>query len=163
MTRIRPGKPADRPVEVPTGRQAVADHDAGEELTGTPALPIPTLTTTARRAEPRYTLTPIDRDGRLADRSALGYLGWVAGWPVAWNVDCGPIAIAQSGAGAHVDRRGHLRLPLPLRRICRIASGDRVLLAADCEADELLVIPSWVLHRMIRAGRGEPGGVAGDE
>lgn len=163
MTRGRLGKPADRRVEVPAGRHAIVDHGSGEELTGTPALPIPALTATSRDGEPRYAMTPIDRDGRLADRSVVAYLGWIADWTVAWNVESGPIVIARSGAGAHVDRRGHLRLPLALRRVCRIASGDRVLLAANREADELLVIPSWVLTRMIRAGSRAPIGAAGYE
>jgi hypothetical protein len=159
MTRGQPSNVADVAVEVPAGRPGGGNLGAGGELTGAPGLPIPVLEATLPCAEPCYVMTPIDRDGRLADRSVLALLGWVVGTAVALDVEPGPIVIGRSGRGIHVDRRGHLRLPLALRRTCRITSGDRLLLAAHQEAGELHVIPSWVLTRMIQARCRAPSGV----
>jgi hypothetical protein len=125
--------------------------------TAPPRLPIPVLVDAGPPVEARHVVTPVDRDGRLADRSLLAFLGCSAGVAIALTVEPGPIVIARPGAGVRVDRRGHLHLPIAVRHACGIAPGDRVLLAADRHAGELLIIPGRVVTRMIDASRHPPG------
>ena len=122
-----------------------------------PRLPIPVLVDAGPPVETRYVVTPVDRDGRLADRSPLTFLGWSPGVAIALMVEPGPIVTAKLGAGVRVDRRGHLHLPISVRHAYGIAPGDRVLLAADQHAGELLIVPGRVLTRMIDAYRHAPG------
>jgi hypothetical protein len=125
--------------------------------TAPPRLPIPVLVDAGSPVEARHVVTPVDRDGRLADRSLLTFLGWSPGVEIALRVEPGPIVIARPGAGVWVDRRGHLHLPAAMRHSFGIAPGDRVLLAADQRAGELLIIPGRVLTKMIDAYRNAPG------
>ncbi len=122
-----------------------------------PRLPLPALADAFRGVEARYVVTPLDRDGRLADRSVLTLMGWSAGQTVALVVEPGPIMIARDGPGVRIDRRGHLSLPVSVRRTCQITPGDRVLLVADQRAGELLVIPSRAVTHMIEVYRHPPG------
>jgi len=45
-----------------------------------PKLPIPVLVDAGPPVEVRHVVTPVDRDGRLAGRSPLTFLGWSPGW-----------------------------------------------------------------------------------
>ena len=116
-------------------------------------LPIPALRDGAREAGIYCVITPADRDGRLAARSALTFLGWSAGQAVELAIGPGPIVVARTGRDVRVNPRGHLRLPLAVRRRCRIATGDRVLLVANQQRGELLVIPMAVLDDMVAVRR----------
>jgi hypothetical protein len=126
-------------------------------VTAPPRLPIPVLVDAGPPVETRHVVTPVDRNGRLADRSLPIFLGWSPEVEIALTVEPGPIVIARPGTGVRVDRRGHLHLPAAVRHSCGIAPGDRVLLAADHRAGELLIIPGRVLTRMIDAYRHAPG------
>ena len=125
--------------------------------TAPPRLPIPVLVDAGPQVETRHVVTPVDRDGRLADRSLLTLLGWSPGVEIALTVEPGPIVTAKPGAGVQVDPRGHLHLPIAVRHAYGITPGDRVLLAADRHAGELLIIPGRVLTKMIDAYRHAPG------
>jgi bifunctional DNA-binding transcriptional regulator/antitoxin component of YhaV-PrlF toxin-antitoxin module len=148
--RSVPRQPHAEPLRHPGG---------GQELKAAPSLPIPVLTDVSqgadvsRDAQTRYVVTSVDRDGRLADRSVTTFMGWSGGQTVEWAVEPTLVVIARTGAGARVNRRGHLRLPLTVRRACAIAAGDRVLVAGDQRQGELLVIPSAVLTSIIDAYR----------
>jgi bifunctional DNA-binding transcriptional regulator/antitoxin component of YhaV-PrlF toxin-antitoxin module len=98
-------------------------------------------------------VTPVDRDGRLAARSVVTFLGWSAGEAVELAIGPGPIVLARTGGDIRVNPRGHLRLPLAVRRRCRIVTGDRVLLVANQQRGELLVIPMAVLDDMLAGHR----------
>lgn len=121
-----------------------------------PRLPIPALEAAALQSEAGHVVTPVDRDGRLADRSLLRFLGWTAGVQIALTIEPGPILIARPGAGVRVDRRGHLHMPAAVRHAYAIVPGDRVLLAAHPETAELLIIPGRVVTAMIEAHRHPP-------
>ncbi|MFY1692796.1 hypothetical protein [Plantactinospora sp. WMMB782] len=100
----------------------------------------------------RCVVTPVDRDGRLADRSALRFMGWAAGHTVELAIEPGPsgsIVVARTGRTVRINPRGHLRLPLTVRRACRIAAKDRVLLCANPRRNELLVVPMATVHDMV--------------
>lgn len=116
-------------------------------------LPIPVLPDAPPGTRTRWVVTPVDRDGRLADRSALTFMHWSSGREVALTVEPGPIVVARRGRGVRLNSRGHLRLPLTVRRTCRIAAGDRMLVAANLHWVELLVIPMAALDAMVAAFR----------
>ncbi|WP_148083361.1 hypothetical protein [Micromonospora sp. Llam0] len=98
-------------------------------------------------------VTPIDRDGRLAARSVVTLMGWSAGQTMDLTTEPGPIVVARTGRTVRINRRGFLRLPLAVRRTCRIAPGDRVLVVANQRHGELLVVPMAVLDDMVDAYR----------
>ncbi|MGI5151421.1 hypothetical protein ACQEVC_34495 [Plantactinospora sp. CA-294935] len=115
-------------------------------------LPIPELPGAADGTGTRCVVTPVDRDGRLADRSTVKFMGWAVGYAVELVIEpgpIGPIVVARTGREVRIDPRGHLRLPLAVRRECRIAAKDRVLLAANPRRNELLVVPMATLDDMV--------------
>jgi bifunctional DNA-binding transcriptional regulator/antitoxin component of YhaV-PrlF toxin-antitoxin module len=114
-----------------------------------PGLPILVPPDATRGAGIRCVVTPVDRDGRLADRSVLTFMGWSAGQAVELAIEPGPIVVARTGRTVRINPRGHLRLPLTVRRRCRIAAGDRVLAAANRRRVELLVIPMATVDDMV--------------
>ncbi|WP_123601341.1 AbrB/MazE/SpoVT family DNA-binding domain-containing protein [Micromonospora sp. Llam0] len=48
-----------------------------------------------------------------------------------------------------IDDRGHLRLPLAVRRWCRLTAGDRLLLTANRGSGVLVAYPLAVLDRLL--------------
>jgi hypothetical protein len=78
-------------------------------------------------------VTPIDARGRLADSSPARILGWAPGHPISITVipqDGGQIIDVRPGGPNAITRQGHLRIPAYVRRLCRITTGDRLLVAA---------------------------------
>jgi hypothetical protein len=153
-TQFRPGREDadDR------RRFAIAAIACGSRRGGAiPArVPVPVLPGSSARAGLRAVVTVVDRDGRLADRSLLRFLGWPAGQSVQFAINPGPIVVVRLGGRVRVNARGHLRLSLSLRQRCRIATADRVLVAADPRRGELLVIAMAELDDMITGYRQRP-------
>jgi hypothetical protein len=133
----------------------------GVTLRPMPGLPIPVPPDAARGAGIRCVVTPVDRDGRLADRSALTFMGWAAGQAVELAIEPGPIVVARTGRTVRINPRGHLRLPLTVRRSCRVSAGDRVLVVANRRRGELLVIPMATVDDMVILYRQPDDGGAG--
>jgi bifunctional DNA-binding transcriptional regulator/antitoxin component of YhaV-PrlF toxin-antitoxin module len=155
-------KPADAVTGVLRSQPASLPHPgSGAELRIPPGLPIPVLHDAARRAGACCVATPVDRDGRLADRSALTFMDWSAGQAVELAIEPGPIVVARTVGSVRIDPRGHLRLPLTVRRRCGIATGDRVLVVANQRWGELLVIPMATVDEMVSAYRHSPDSGAG--
>jgi hypothetical protein len=125
---------------------------AGPVGRGRRRLPVPALEPGPPRAAGAvYALSAVDKSGRVADRSVVRALGWAPGTRLDIREQAGIIA-APDGV-CRVDGRGHLRLPLAARRRCRLAVGDRVLLAADCAAGVLLAHPLAALDRLLAGAR----------
>ncbi|WP_422733089.1 hypothetical protein ACN26Y_18050 [Micromonospora sp. WMMD558] len=139
----------DAPFEVRTRPASPPHTGTGAQLRPMPGLPMPVPPDAARGAGIRCVVTPVDRDGRLADRSALKLMGWAAGQAVELTIEPGPIVVARTGRTVRINPRGHLRLPLTVRRRCRIAAGNRVLVVANQRRVELLVIPMATLDDML--------------
>lgn len=113
--------------------------------------PVPELPT---RAAPHlvYGLAVLDRYGRLAERAVLHALGWTPAQALSFTVILGsvlvvPAAEARSRIGADL----YVRLPVGVRRACRLAAGDRVLLVADPVAGRLLLHPPVALDALLTA------------
>lgn len=125
-------------------------------------LPVPALDTQSSRViDTVYALSAVDKSGRIADRSIVRALGWTPGIRLDIREQAGIIVACATPGGVHrVDDRGHLHLPLAVRRWCRLAAGDRVLLAADPATGVLMAHTLAVLDRLLA---GEHTAVAGGE
>ncbi|WP_300017736.1 AbrB/MazE/SpoVT family DNA-binding domain-containing protein [Pseudonocardia sp.] len=109
-------------------------------------LPCPTA------CEAEYGLATLDQYGRLADRTVLRALHWGPGHPLALTLVSGSVlVVARDDATARVGNDGYLRLPVGVRRACRLMPGDRVLLVADPSAGRLLLHPPAALGALLDA------------
>jgi bifunctional DNA-binding transcriptional regulator/antitoxin component of YhaV-PrlF toxin-antitoxin module len=103
----------------------------------------------------------VDKSGRVADRSIVRVLGWRPGTRLDIRERAGVITAYAVSDGVHrIDDRGHLCLPLAVRRWCRLAAGDRVLLAAHRDIGVLVAHPLAVLDRLLA---GVPAAMAAGE
>lgn len=126
-------------------------------------LPIARLPVLAGESSPLYVVTVADRGGRLADRAPLRHLGWGPGTRLRIHLldDMSLFVTPAPGADA-VTPQGHLRLPLPVRRLCRIEAGTRLLVVAWADSASLTVCRTSALDAVLRPrlfiDRGETSG-----
>lgn len=76
-------------------------------------------------------------------------MAWFPGARISFSVGPGPIAVVQSGGDGRINSRGHLRLPVRIRRRCKVEVGSRVLVVPNKELAEVLVLPMWVLDGIL--------------
>ncbi|RKE11106.1 hypothetical protein C8E86_6028 [Catellatospora citrea] len=89
---------------------------------------------------PVLAVARLDGSGRVSARPLLQALGWCPGQGVDIDVRHGRLAVTADPRGRYaLDPRGLLALPAPLRRLCGLAAGGQVLLAA-LPAHHLLVV-----------------------
>ncbi|HET9655063.1 MAG TPA: hypothetical protein VFP72_06900 [Kineosporiaceae bacterium] len=82
----------------------------------------------------------------------LRRLGWWAGTRLDVREDHGLVIVrADQRAVFRVSGQGFLLLPATLRRWCRLADGDRVLLVADPQAAWLVIHPPASVAAMVAA------------
>lgn len=114
-------------------------------------LPIPALAAGSPRvSDTAYALSAVDKSGRVADRSIVRVLGWMPGTRLDIREKAGTIVARPAADAVHfIDDRGHLHLPLAVRRWCRLTPGDRVLLAAIRASGVLVAHPLAVLDRLL--------------
>jgi bifunctional DNA-binding transcriptional regulator/antitoxin component of YhaV-PrlF toxin-antitoxin module len=97
-----------------------------------------------------YVVSAVDKSGRVADRNVVRAMGWAPGTRVSIRERDGTILVAPACDGVHrIDDRGHLLLPLAVRRWCHLTAGDRLLLAADPAAGVLVGHCFAVLDRLL--------------
>ncbi|NUS42710.1 MAG: hypothetical protein HOQ24_03300 [Mycobacteriaceae bacterium] len=93
----------------------------------------------------------VNHNGRIAERSVLGSLGWTPGV----RIDIVPVAegvlhVVDRPDGEHaIARNGQLQVPAAIRRKVRLRIGHRVLLAAHPDRNRLIVVCESVLHDVI--------------
>ncbi|MFG1611046.1 hypothetical protein [Actinoplanes sp. NPDC049265] len=105
-------------------------------------------------------VTTVDRDGRLADQTPVTHVGWSPGDTVALHTRAGPVIVARTPPARAdtrtvITKRGHLRLPLHIRRICELVTGDRVVIVAHREPGELIIMPASIVADFVTTHRGE--------
>src|SRR4051795_12859183 len=114
-------------------------------------LPVPALAATPACGR-FYGLAVLDQYGRLANRAVLRALDWGTGQGLALTLRGGSVlVIGDPEASLRVGRDGHLRLPVGVRRSCRLDAGDRVLLVAEPAADRLFLHPPTALSALLDA------------
>jgi bifunctional DNA-binding transcriptional regulator/antitoxin component of YhaV-PrlF toxin-antitoxin module len=103
----------------------------------------------ARERTTVYGLTAVDGRGRVADRTVTQALGWQPGNPLSIRVTNGLIIVAAADGPVAVSNQRRVHLPAAARHACRIAAGDRVLLAAEPDDGLLVVHPLATLDAMV--------------
>ncbi|MEV0561441.1 hypothetical protein [Dactylosporangium sp. NPDC050588] len=114
---------------------------------------LPTLSSGAEQAEPvvpTLDIARLDHSGRVSARSLLGLLGWRPGHRLRVDVIDGAILIWPASDGRPlVGARGDLALPVAVRQMCAIDTGDLVVLAAEHTHDLLIVHPAAMVARLL--------------
>ncbi|NEA31224.1 hypothetical protein [Streptomyces sp. SID13031] len=119
-----------------TGRDSITPYPhmhAGWQVMAISNLPLVALQPLTVPVLLHCVVTPIDARGRLADSSPARFLGLAPGHPISITAvphDGRQIIDVRPGGPNAVTRQGHLRIPAYLRHLCRIATGDRLLVAA---------------------------------
>ncbi|WP_344412148.1 hypothetical protein [Amycolatopsis minnesotensis] len=129
--------------------QSIEDHILSTRSPGAPqtrqqtkSLPTATLLEPAQSGTLYFVVTTIDSRGRLADRSPLRVLGWTPDCTITITALGRAVIVVTRSAGPDaVTRQGHLRLPAPIRHVCRLNTGARLLVAASLDRDLLAVYP----------------------
>jgi hypothetical protein len=79
-----------------------------------------------------YRTAAIDCNGRVAEATVVGALGWVPGTRLDIRENGGPVLVTAERRGVfRMTGQGHSRRPAVARHWCGLRAGDRVLLAAD--------------------------------
>ncbi|MGW0891560.1 hypothetical protein [Saccharopolyspora sp. NPDC002578] len=135
------------PAVVPR-RWAGSDH---VERVSAPVLPVPELAAVRSGSSGVYRIAAVDERGRIADRAVVQALGWSAGQRVRFDLlSATALLVRPEAAGLFgLTRRGHIPLPVPVRRWCGVQAGDRVLLAASVQRGLLAVYTMAALESMI--------------
>lgn len=120
---------------VPAGRHGPASTVARSRG----PLPLPRLVSPLDRSM-LYGVATIDCNGRIADRMLITALGWAPGTRLHIREREGVVLVESNAHGVFV-MTTHVRLPAPVRHLCRLAPGDRVLLIAQPDLGRLVVHP----------------------
>jgi hypothetical protein len=128
------------------------------ERTTDPGLPLPRLMQITAPAEFYCTVTPVDVNGRLADRNPLRALGWEANLQVSVVCQRGVIVVEARDRGlSKLTQQGYLLLPSYVRRSCGMVAGDRVMALAYPDRGSLMIYTMGLLQRIIRIHGREAG------
>ncbi|WP_203919739.1 AbrB/MazE/SpoVT family DNA-binding domain-containing protein [Rugosimonospora africana] len=116
-----------------------------------PPLPVAALASVSPAAvDTIYALSMVDKSGRVTDRSMVRELGWRPGTRLDIRERRGIIVVSPAASGVDsISRQAFLKLPLTVRRWCRIKTGDKVLLAAHHAVGVLVVHPVAALHALL--------------
>ncbi|WP_406690399.1 hypothetical protein REH65_31530 [Saccharopolyspora sp. ID03-671] len=100
-----------------------------------------------------YRIASLDPQGRIAESTIVGSLGWRAGQRLRLDVLSNTTVTVQADPDGvfTLARRAHLPLPAAVRRWCGINPGDRVLLAAAPYPGLLLIHTMQALDAMVAA------------
>lgn len=122
-------------------------------------LPLPPLAATPPESSMLYRIAAVDERGRIAESAITGAVGWQPGERLGVDLlSTTTVAVrADPGGLVPLARRGHFPLPVPVRRWCGLAPGDRVLLAASGDEGLLLVHTMAALEAMVAAFHVEGG------
>ena len=129
-----------------------------------PALPVLGLPTGVGAGALVVETARMDSSGRVSARHLLRALGWRTGHRVEIGVVDGVVVLGSSATGLHVvGSRGEVCVPVAVRRMCGIAPGSPVLLAASLSRGVLMVHPTAVVAKLLadwyaRLGEGCDGG-----
>jgi hypothetical protein len=114
--------------------------------------PLPRLAV-RRTSAVLYGVSTIDNRGRLVDARLMRELAWPPGLALTVAEARGILHITPDAAGTlHITSQGHVRIPAPLRHLCALTPGERVLLAADPDQCRLTVFPPAVLDTLLANG-----------
>lgn len=100
----------------------------------------------------RCVVTTSDRAGRLADRSVLQLVDWNPHDKVRFVLQGDVITVTAAASSAtSITTQGHLRIPLAIRRRCRIDAGTRLLIATRPDTRTLAICTMSAVQEMLLA------------
>ncbi|GLL02156.1 hypothetical protein [Dactylosporangium matsuzakiense] len=115
--------------------------------------PLPTLPASSspwQESLPALDIARLDRSGRVSARSLLDALGWRPGHRLRIDVNHSTVLIRAEADGRHsIGARGDLALPVAVRQMCAINTGDMVVLAAEPAHDLLILHPAATVARLL--------------
>ena len=112
-------------------------------------LPLPVVPMLRTRATV-YAMATLDCRGRAANQEVVRALRWAAGQRLDIHHTTGVLIVqAHTHAVFSVTRDGHVRLPAEVRHRCGLATGDRVLMAADPRSGQLVIYPPATVDAML--------------
>ena len=120
----------------------------------TAALPLPQLDDRPKSPLPavHVAVSTMDSCGRVADRSALRYLGWRSGTRIDFAILDGIVTVTEQQSGPYaLAEHDYLRMPAEVRTCARIDCHDRLFLLAVGERGALLIYPTVQLITALRS------------
>jgi hypothetical protein len=91
----------------------------------------------------------LDGGGRIQARSTVASLQWSPGDRIRFTIRDGLIVAKVDLVGERdLGKDGLVRLPVAVRRACRLDAGDRILLAALPAQQRLIIHPPATLARL---------------
>jgi hypothetical protein len=131
----------------PAPRQTLRSR--GPQRAATTPLPLVTMTPVRTRATV-YGFSHISDQGRIAAAEVLPALGWAPGTSLDCRVRGHGLRLSPHPDGSvRVLKALRFGLPVGLRRRCGLTSGTGVLLAADSDAGELVLLPPFALDEVL--------------
>lgn len=118
-----------------------------------PRRPLPLAFVPERRVCPiAYGMSAMDDRGRISDRVLTGALGWTPGTALtATTASDGVVVVCPDGDGRlRVTPGGSFRLPAAIRHRVQLRPGERLLLVADPDQEELRLYPPKTLDLLLR-------------
>ncbi|MEU1813161.1 hypothetical protein [Micromonospora aurantiaca (nom. illeg.)] len=127
--------------------ESALEADAADVAKG---LPLPRLSKPPATTGIYCSVTPVDVNGRLADRKAMQALGWRPNLPISLAWQEGIVIVKASKKAAwKITQHGYLLLPSSVRRSCGIEPADRVLVCAYLTRESLVVYTMGFLESMV--------------
>jgi len=134
-----------------------SDGRSQPTATGAPtalARPLPTarLVEKPPTTTTRLVVTTMDVHGRLGDRTPPQTLGWLPGQPIAFaaNAQAG-VFVVRRGGPEKITSQGHVRIPLRIQHVLKLARGDQMLVAAFAQYDLLIAHTLAAVDAMVLA------------
>jgi hypothetical protein len=94
----------------------------------------------------------LDAGGRITARVTVTSLQWSPGDRIGFSIrDALIVAAIDLGGQRSLGEHGLLRLPVAVRRACRLQAGDRILLAALPARQRLIIHPPATLETLTAA------------
>ncbi|MBV9312301.1 MAG: AbrB/MazE/SpoVT family DNA-binding domain-containing protein [Pseudonocardia sp.] len=104
-------------------------------------------------------MAALDARGRLADHAVITALGWTPGLRLHIRVTTRLLVVHADPEGdCAITRQGHLRVPALIRHQCGLGTGDRVLLAAEPDTGQLIIVPPAALDAFLTQQRSNLSG-----
>ncbi|MBL7256006.1 hypothetical protein [Paractinoplanes lichenicola] len=112
------------------------------------ALPLPAVPILPRR-DVVFGMCWMDQAGRVTDRRLMDSLGWTPGIRVGFTIHEQLIVVTADKDGVRgLDDRRQVRLPVNVRRACRLYNRERLLLAALPDRQRLIIHPPAALGQL---------------
>lgn len=114
-----------------------------------PCQPVPRV---RRHCDLQMGIAAVDRSGRVKEQVLVSALGWNAHDRLSTEISQDRVVLRRTSDGPfRIDSRQQVFLPAGNRALLGISTGDRVVLVAVPERDELIIHPVSVITDLLSA------------